>query len=192
MEIVQRYLRGRVGEQMKYFRFFNMFLAWNYEKEEEWLREMSKKGFEFVDTKLLVIYRFRSVEPKDVIYKLDYNPWWTKDGDSYLSFIEECGWTYSYSQLGWNYFKCDADKCLSEELYSSPEDKAKILGRLRKLTTVFTSIEAILLALTIVLKILDNEKFPIGFLIMWALIILEFTVINVKLYSAYKKKKKGL
>lgn len=177
---------------MKYFKFHKLFFAWEYEKEEEWLREMNKKGFEFVDYKLPCVYRFRSVEPKDVIYKLDYNPCWSKDGDNYLDFVEECGWHYCYNKLGWNYFKCDADKCISEELYSSPEDKVKVLSRIKRLIIVATIIESILLGITIFGKVVDKESFDKSFLILWALIILEFTVINIKLYSAYKKKKKGL
>lgn len=45
-----------------------------WKKEEEYLREQHKNGWEFVALSGLCLYRFRRCEPKDVVYQLDYNP----------------------------------------------------------------------------------------------------------------------
>lgn len=46
--------------------------AWK--KEENYLREQHKKGWEFVEVSGFCLYRFKRCEPKDVVYQLDYNP----------------------------------------------------------------------------------------------------------------------
>ena len=46
----------------------------NWKKEENYLREQHKKGWEFVAVSSIGCYRFKKCEPKDVVYQLDYNP----------------------------------------------------------------------------------------------------------------------
>ena len=45
--------------------------AWK--KEENYLREQHKNGWEFVTVNGLCLYHFKRCEPKDMIYQLDYN-----------------------------------------------------------------------------------------------------------------------
>lgn len=53
---------------------FRFFTVPEWKKEEEYLREQHKRGWEFVKVNSIGFYHFKKCEPKDVIYQLDYNP----------------------------------------------------------------------------------------------------------------------
>ena len=75
----------------KQFKWFTIF---EYEKEQDYLREMHKSGWKFVNVTGLGMYHFEKCIPQDVVYQLDYN----KDGlahkDEYLKMFDDCGWEY--------------------------------------------------------------------------------------------------
>lgn len=175
----------------EYVKVNKLFFAWQYEQEEEWLREMSNKGYEFVSWSIFT-YKFRKIEPKDVIYKFDYSPWWCNDSDENTEFIKECGWELCETKCGWKFYRCDADKCVCEDIYSDKEGKLQIIKRFRRFLIVLTIIEAILLFLGFILPIIESKSLDVMNIILWIIIILEFSIININTYVAYKKKKKGL
>ena len=45
-----------------------------WKKEENYLREQHKNGWEFVNVSGFGLYHFKKCQPKDVVYQLDYNP----------------------------------------------------------------------------------------------------------------------
>lgn len=51
-------------------KFFTIF---DYEKEQDYLREMHKSGWKFMKVKGLGKYHFEKCFPQDVVYQLDYN-----------------------------------------------------------------------------------------------------------------------
>lgn len=167
-----------------------MFWAWNYEKEENWLREMSNKGYEF-DSWSIGKYRFKKAEPKDVIYKLDYNPKWCIKSGGYMEFIKECGWEFCDSMCGWNLYKCDADNCLSEEIYTG-KDKIKIINRIGIFAVILSIFELFCFFMGFIMPIIEGRWPGIVYTILWSLLILEFLIIDINLYAAYRKKKKNL
>ena len=73
------------------WRFFTIV---EWKKEEQYLREQHKKGWEFVKLNLLGFYHFKKCEPKDVIYQLDYNPESVTNKEDYIQMFEDCGWEY--------------------------------------------------------------------------------------------------
>ena len=95
-------------ESKKQFRWFTIF---EYEKEQDYLREMHKSGWKFVKVKGLGMYYFEKCDPQDVVYQLDYN----KDGlahkDEYLRMFDDCGWEYIQDYAGYSYFR----KAVSED-----------------------------------------------------------------------------
>lgn len=72
----------------KQFKWFTIF---EYEKEQDYLREMHKSGWKFIKVIGLGMYHFEKCIPQDVVYQLDYN----KDGlahkDEYLKMFDDCG-----------------------------------------------------------------------------------------------------
>ncbi len=52
---------------------FKIFTIFEYKKEQNYLREMQKRGWKFVKVKDLGMYHFEKCAPQNVIYQLDYN-----------------------------------------------------------------------------------------------------------------------
>ena len=57
-------------ETKKEWKFFSI---WGYEQEQEYLRNMHKRGWKLVGITGIGVYHFEKCEPQDVIYQLDYN-----------------------------------------------------------------------------------------------------------------------
>lgn len=51
------------------FRFFTIF---QYDLEEDYLRDMASKGYHFTSVIFPGIYQFEVGEPENVVYRLDY------------------------------------------------------------------------------------------------------------------------
>lgn len=70
-------------------RFFSVM---QWKKEEEYLKQQHKNGWEFVRLNGLCLYHFQKCEPKDVVYQLDYNPDSISKWKEYLQIFSDCGW----------------------------------------------------------------------------------------------------
>ena len=55
-----------------------------WKKEEEYLRQQHKNGWEFVRADFVALYHFKKCEPRDVVYQLDYNPESTDQKGEYI------------------------------------------------------------------------------------------------------------
>ena len=117
-------------ETKKQFKWFTIF---EYEKEQEYLREMHKSGWKFVRVTGLGMYHFEACMPQDVVYQLDYN----KDGlahkDEYLKMFADCGWEYIQDFFGYSYFrKAVADDGVEEEIFCDEESRFQMMQRVIK------------------------------------------------------------
>lgn len=114
----------------KQFKWFTIF---EYEKEQDYLREMHKSGWKFVKVTGLGMYHFEKCIPQDVIYQLDYN----KDGlahkDEYLKMFDDCGWEYIQNFFGYSYFrKAVAEDGVAEEIFCDEESRFQMMQRVIK------------------------------------------------------------
>ena len=77
------------GEMKKVWRFYNIA---EYEKEEQWINEMAKEGWQLTAIGLCR-YIFRRGTPGEYIYKLDVVERTASDEvkESYFNFLTECG-----------------------------------------------------------------------------------------------------
>ena len=117
-------------ETKKQFRWFTIF---EYEKEQDYLRDMHKSGWKFVKVKGLGMYYFEKCIPQDVVYQLDYN----KDGlahkDEYLRMFGDCGWEYIQDYVGYSYFRKEVSKDgVAEEIFCDDESRFQMLQRVIK------------------------------------------------------------
>ncbi len=105
---------------MKQFRWF---WAWDDEKEEAWLREMSQKGWHFKSVRLPGNYTFEQGEPRDDVYRLDF---FTdrKDMVNYLQLFQDGGWEYLGEMNIWQYFRKPAVGGIAPEIFSDNASKA--------------------------------------------------------------------
>ncbi|MCA9989732.1 MAG: DUF2812 domain-containing protein [Anaerolineales bacterium] len=108
---------------------FHWFWAWDDEKEEAWLRQMSQKGWHFLTVAAPGSYTFEQGEPADYVYRLDYfiN---RKEMASYLQLFQDAGWDYMGEMGGWQYFRQEAIKGEAPEIYTDNASKAQKYQRL--------------------------------------------------------------
>lgn len=114
----------------KQFKWFTIF---EYEKEQDYLREMHKSGWKFIKVTGLGMYHFEKCIPQDVVYQLDYN----KDGlahkDEYLKMFDDCGWEYIQDFLGYSYFrKAVSEDGVAEEIFCDEESRFQMMQRVLK------------------------------------------------------------
>ncbi len=121
---------------------FRWFWAWNDEKEEAWLREMSQIGWHLSTVGIPGFYNFEQGFAKDYVYRLDYISN-RKDYANYLQLFTDTGWDHLGEMSGWQYFRKESINGENLEIYSDNESKANKYQR-------------ILLLLVIILPLLIN------------------------------------
>jgi len=104
---------------------FGFFLVWQEERESRWLKSMSAQGWHLKQV-VVFLYRFEKGEPRDYEYSLDFITGAKADLQEYRGLVEDTGWQYIDNMSGWQYFRIDADKAESAEIYTDMDSlKAK-------------------------------------------------------------------
>lgn len=87
-----------------------VFWAWEFEKEEKWLNEMSEKGLQLCDVGFFR-YVFEEGLPSEYIYRLELLDNIPKHPESiqYIQFLEDTGIEQIGSQIRWVYLRKKAD-----------------------------------------------------------------------------------
>lgn len=109
---------------------FKFFL--NFEKEEKWLNEMARKGYQLENATFG--YTFRKSEPEDTIIKIDYRKFRNKkDFIDYCTLFEDSGWKHISGTYysGTQYFKKQR-KDSNDDIFSDQYSKAGKYQRLSK------------------------------------------------------------
>jgi hypothetical protein len=114
---------------METVRKFHLFWAWEDEREEGWLREMSRKGFHLKAVGMPGSYTFTPGTPGDTVYRLDYFKN-RKDRAGYLQFFQDAGWIHIGEMSGWQYFRKEATDGEAPEIYSDNGSKANKYQRI--------------------------------------------------------------
>lgn len=114
-------------KQLKWFSIFD------YEKEQEYLRNMHKSGWKFLKVTGLCMYHFDKCVPEDVSYQLDYNPDGLSHKDEYIQMFNDCGWEYIQDFVGYSYFrKPVSDEKETEEIFCDEESRLQMMERVIK------------------------------------------------------------
>lgn len=102
-----------------------------WREEEQYLREMHKKGWKFQSVSGLGGYHFQRCQPEDVVYRLDYNQDSVSRKDEYIQTFQDCGWEYLQNFWGYSYFrKPVADMGEQEEdIFCDDESRLAMLKR---------------------------------------------------------------
>ena len=105
-----------------------LFTAWNFEKEEKWLNEMSAKGLQFISTALFS-YTFEEGEPNEYRYRLELlnNLPSHSESRSYIRFMEDMGIEHIGSCIRWVYFRKRAAEG-DFDIYSDINSRIKHYG----------------------------------------------------------------
>jgi len=121
------------------------FWPWQDENEEAWLRSMSQKGWHLFSVGLPCIYRFRAGEPRDYVYRLDYQTFRKKDKQEYQQLFRDAGWEYVDEGSGWQqYFRKEAREGEAPEIFTDVESKVAKYKRLLAFLAFFVVIWIVL------------------------------------------------
>jgi hypothetical protein len=127
-------------EQM--IRKYKWFWAWQDEKEEAWLRQMSHEGLHLASLGFPGFYNFAPGEPANYVYRMDFMTD-SKDRSNYLQLFNDAGWEHLGQMGGWQYFRTLAGEGELPEIYSDPDSKIQKYGRLLAYLTIFLPISII-------------------------------------------------
>jgi len=109
------------------------FWAWEFDKEEKWLDEMSAQGKALVSARYLT-YEFEDCAPGEYAVRLEmleHDPA-SAEGQQYISFVEETGAEYIGRVMKWVYFrKKTADGPF--ELHGDNATRTKHIGSIIRL-----------------------------------------------------------
>jgi len=86
---------------------FRLYYVWQWEKEEQWLNDMSKKGWQLVHA-TIGKFNFESGEPSEYNYRLELLDSNIKslESTSYLNFLQETGIEMVGKCKNWIYLRC--------------------------------------------------------------------------------------
>ncbi|HNT75424.1 MAG TPA: DUF2812 domain-containing protein [Anaerolineae bacterium] len=117
-------------------RKFKWFWAWQDDKEEAWLTQMSREGWHLASLGFPGFYNFTVGEPSHYVYRLDFFTE-TKDYTHYLQLFKDAGWEHLGRWGGWQYFRILAQEGESPEIYTDPDSKVQKYRRLLAFLIVF-------------------------------------------------------
>ncbi|MCP5101590.1 MAG: DUF2812 domain-containing protein [Chloroflexi bacterium] len=148
---------------------FHWFWAWDDEKEEAWLHEMSQKGWHFTSVSFPGNYTFKQGNPIDYVYRLDY---FTdrKNMSSYLQIFEDSAWDYIGEMNGWQYFRQETIKGEVSEIYTDGESKSKKYQRIMMVLVII--FPALLNAVILVNRGADNDIIQIFAFLLGIMLLL--------------------
>lgn len=164
-----------------------------WKKEEAYLREQHKKGWEFVNVNGFCLYHFKKCEPQDVVYQLDYNSDSTSHKSEYIQIFQDCGWEYLQNYVGYSYFRKAASEMKAEEEEIFCDDAS----RLDMMKRVFTGRMFPLLALFFLVIIPQmivqsqydtpfNQALTVFFCVMFVLYLGLFIAFALPFWKYYK------
>lgn len=130
---------------MKTIKKNKWFWAWQDEKEEAWLAEMSAEGLHLESLPFPGTYQFKEGEPGTYVYRLDFQALKSKDKDSYLQLFADAGWEHIGDMGGWVYFRHLVNGNEIPEIFSDLESKLGKYQRLLGYLIIFLPIMFILL-----------------------------------------------
>lgn len=119
---------------------YKWFWAWDFEKEEKWLNEMSSKGLQLV-TVGFCKYVFEEDINDLYTYRLEFLEKTPSNAEStaYIRFLEETGVECIGSVMRWVYFRKKVDDG-GFEIYSDIKSKINHYKRIRTLIIMVTLI----------------------------------------------------
>lgn len=128
---------------MRKFKFFI-----NYDKEEKWLNDMAKKGYELETASFG--YKFSFTKPENTKIRIDYRIFKNKeDFMDYSALFEDSGWKHIYGNksCGAQYFK-KINENGDEDIFSDDMSKA---ARYKRLSDMWIGLAVVYLPISIAL-----------------------------------------
>jgi hypothetical protein len=116
-------------------RKIKLFLLWQDQKEEAWLRQMAQQGWHLASVAPLV-YTFVRGDPRDDVYRLDYLASKADYGE-YKQLFQDAGWELVGGMMGWQYFRKPVSADGPNEIYTDAESKVQRYRRVLAYLIIF-------------------------------------------------------
>jgi hypothetical protein len=111
------------------------FFAWQDEKQESWLGNMSRKGLHLKGFASFGSFLFEQGPARDYAYRMDYNR--DKPSEEYQQLIMDAGWEHAGERNGWDYWRKEVRNGQTSEIFTDAQSKIQKYQRL--FTTYATS-----------------------------------------------------
>lgn len=176
------------------------FFAWQEEKEEKWLREMSGQGWH-LNRVGFFNYRFEKGKPRDMVYKFDFKVLRKAEMNDYILTFKDAGWEYIGNFGSWFYFRTNAEGGHSLELYN---DNRSMIEKYRRLLVFLAIINLPLISFSLpnlYMRMIDmaedsvlhnavvfNIYFPLVILLTIVVILSAYAMIRIFLIINRLKK----
>jgi len=163
---------------------FKWFWAWEDEKEEAWLTQMSKNGHHLKSIGFPGVYTFDNGASRNYVYRLDFNAD-RKGYQEYLQLFQDAGWEHVDEYGSWQYFRTEADAGEKPEIFTDNESKGKKYGHILLYLIIFMPIYILLLtrvneASSTYYKIITFVLFLFFLLYTYAMIMLIRRITQLK------------
>jgi hypothetical protein len=121
------------------------FWAWQDDKEEEWLGEMSRQGLHLQHAGAFGQYTFVQAEPREYAYRLDFVTNTKKNADYYQLF-QDAGWEHVGELGGWQYWRKEVLDGKVPEIFTDNASKIQKYQRLIGFLVIFFPIYTVFLS----------------------------------------------
>lgn len=160
----------------------------DFEKEEQFLNNMAKKGYCLEKYNSLGVYTFRHVEPQNLCYRIDYRTFSSNSQfEDYCTLFQDAGWEHIYGtrRSGSQYFLPIPNKVQTDDIFSDEESKA---GRYRRFSAqCFISLILMIVWFScLLLDVMKNWHFTDGLRdmpssLLWKAVLFEtpFVILSV-------------
>jgi len=171
-------------ERMKKFK---LFWAWEDEKEEKWLEEMSRQGWHLEAPGFPGFYHFTRGEPRAYSYCLDFRTGNLKSLEEYRQICRDSGWEELGRVGSWRYFRKEFRGAEKPEFFSDRHSKVQKYQRLVFFLLIFLPI--LLNGLRLVLQRETSWALTVS-VIAYLLLIFGWIVAMIKLAGRIRRLKR--
>ncbi len=166
---------------------FKWFWNWQDEKIENWLQEMALSGWKLTAIPLPGLFRFESISPAAIIYRLDYHNRQKIGMNAYLDASFDDGWEFISKLNGWLYFS----KPLPEDGSQSAE--LDVQPKIDKLTHQLSIMGSFVPLMTLWFPLFGNHAsspFRGLLLVVYVIALVIFLMTIIKGYQRVRELKK--
>ena len=167
------------------------FWAWQDDKEEEWLSDMSKQGYHLSKPGFFGRYEFEQGEPRNYVYRMDFMTGKKDQKDTYLQMFTDAGWEHLGEFGSWQYFRVLAKGDLQPEIYTDTASKIKKYERVMTILFLFQPIYLVILNAN---NVIHHAPLwlTIGMLILWLIIVFAFSFGMIKISMRIRELRKTI
>ena len=159
----------------EYKRSFNVYSAWNYQKEVEDLNAASEQGWQLVRGGC---FSSKFVKNPDIRYRYQLDFGKIEDMGRYIEMFREQGWEYVNSTFnGWHYFRKVYDPSQPEEAFEIFTDRESLHEMNSRWARIALALGIILAAFAVIFGILVWEETTIPHLIQMIMFAVESVVL---------------